>query len=83
MADGPSPREHWDAAYASSGSKSVSWYQPVPTVSLELIDALGVLPDSAVLDVGGGGSSLAVELVERGFRDVTVVDVSAIALEAT
>jgi hypothetical protein len=81
MAAGPS--SHWDEAYASRGVEGVSWYQPVPTVGLELVDALRVPPETAALDVGGGASHLAVELVARGFRDVTVLDVSAVALEAT
>jgi SAM-dependent methyltransferase len=83
MAGGSSRSEHWDAAYASGGVQGVSWYQPVPVVALGLIEALGVQPDAAVLDVGGGGSALAGELVARGFGDVTVLDVSAVALAAT
>jgi hypothetical protein len=83
MAGGPSSREHWDAAYATRGAEGVSWYQSVPAVSLELIDALGIQPDAAMLDVGGGGSALARELVARGFVDVTVLDVSSVALDAT
>jgi 2-polyprenyl-3-methyl-5-hydroxy-6-metoxy-1,4-benzoquinol methylase len=83
VADAPSAREHWDRAYASRGAENVSWHQSVPAVSLELIDALGVPSNAAVLDVGGGGSALAGELVGRGFSDVTALDVSAVALDAT
>lgn len=74
---------HWDEAYSSRGAHGVSWYQPVPVVSLELIEALGVSPDAAVLDAGGGGSRLAGALLARGYTDLTVLDVSAKALEAT
>ena len=52
-------------------------------MSLELVEALGVSPEVAVIDVGGGGSFLADELVARGFTDITVLDVSAAALDAT
>jgi 2-polyprenyl-3-methyl-5-hydroxy-6-metoxy-1,4-benzoquinol methylase len=52
-------------------------------MSLELVGLLGVQPTSAVIDVGGGGSFLADELVARGFGDVTALDVSATALDAT
>jgi 2-polyprenyl-3-methyl-5-hydroxy-6-metoxy-1,4-benzoquinol methylase len=83
MVDTRRSSAHWDAAYRSGGFEGVSWYQPFPAVSLELVEALGVSPDAAVLDVGGGGSSLAERLAERGFRDVTVLDVSSAALEAT
>jgi len=75
--------EHWDAAYAERGIDGVSWYQPVPATSLQLLDALGVQPSEPVLDAGGGGSFLADELVARGYADVTVLDFSAEALEAT
>ncbi len=74
--------EHWDEAYTSRGIDGVSWHQDVPAVSLELVDALDVPRDAAVVDIGGGGSFLAEELVARGFTDVTVLDFSATALDA-
>ena len=74
---------HWDAAYDSRGVEGVSWYQPVPAASLALVDALAIPRDAAVLDVGGGASFLADALVARGLVDVTVLDISASALEAT
>jgi trans-aconitate methyltransferase len=58
----------------------VSWYQSAPRVSLELIETLGIDRDAAVIDVGGGASNLVDHLVEQGFRDVSVLDVSAVAL---
>lgn len=61
----------------------MSWYQPVPAVSLELIERLGVPPEAAVIDVGGGASLLADNLVARGFSDVTVLDISGSALDAS
>lgn len=70
---------HWDSAYAAGGS--VSWYQKVPHVSVGLIESLGVPHDAPVLDVGGGASTLADQLVARGFADVSVLDVSAAALD--
>ena len=75
--------EHWDEAYSTRGVEGVSWYQATPVASLELIDRLAVPPDAAVIDVGGGGSLLADELVARGFIDITVLDLSAVALDAT
>lgn len=71
----------WDAVYRARGVEGVSWYQAVPKVSLELIEALHVRRDAAVIDVGGGASLLADRLVDRGFSDLTVLDVSASALE--
>jgi len=79
---GVASAEHWDEAYSTRGI-GVSWYQAVPAVSLELVETLGVSRDTAVIDVGGGGASLAHELVERGFTDITVLDISQEALDAT
>jgi 2-polyprenyl-3-methyl-5-hydroxy-6-metoxy-1,4-benzoquinol methylase len=75
--------EHWDEAYSSRGVDGVSWYQSVPAVSLELVETLGVARDRAVIDVGGGGAFLADELVARGYTDITVLDISSAALDAT
>jgi SAM-dependent methyltransferase len=72
---------HWNAAYAARAPEEASWYQAVPAVSLALIGVLGTPSDAAVIDVGGGAATLADHLLERGFSDVTVLDVSAAALE--
>ncbi|MGZ4372208.1 MAG: class I SAM-dependent methyltransferase [Gaiellaceae bacterium] len=71
----------WDSVYDARGASGVSWYQAVPSVSLELIESLHVPRDAAVIDIGGGASFLADSLVELGYSDVTVLDVSASALE--
>jgi SAM-dependent methyltransferase len=70
---------HWNDRYAAD-PEQVSWFQTSPATSLELLDLLGVTPDSAVIDAGGGASNLVDRLVARGFRDVTVLDVSEAAL---
>lgn len=74
--------EHWNGRYASIGLDAVSWYEPTPTTSLELINRIGTPPDVSVLDVGGGASGVAEMLCAEGCRDVTVLDLSASALEA-
>jgi hypothetical protein len=74
---------HWDAAYGRSGPAGVSWYASEPTLSLLLIDLFGISADTAVIDIGGGGSPLAASLLDRSFNDVTVLDISAVALEET
>lgn len=75
--------EHWDEAYGARAIGGVSWYQATPAVSLELVEALGIPPEAAVIDAGGGESFLADELVARDFTDITVLDISAAALAAT
>ena len=71
---------HWDDRYQTVGSTSVSWFESEPTVSLELIDALGVGPDRSVIDIGGGASLLVDRLLARGHGDVAVLDLSPAAL---
>lgn len=79
----PSASEaHWDATYRHRGTEGVSWFQAAPTASIELIHTLNVSTDAAVIDVGGGASSLADALLAEGFLDLCVLDVSAVALAA-
>lgn len=79
--DGASARQaHWNAVYTTRSSTEVSWFEPVPARSLELLAACGVGPDAAVIDVGGGDSRLVDGLLERGFERLTVLDISAAAL---
>ena len=59
---------HWQQVYTEKGENQVSWFQERPTVSLELIEAVGVKPSSAIIDIGGGASRLVDALVEKGLR---------------
>jgi trans-aconitate methyltransferase len=72
---------HWNDRYRTVGSTEVSWYEPEPAVSLELLDALAVSTDQSVIDVGGGASVLVDRLLDRGHRDLAVLDLSAAALD--
>jgi trans-aconitate methyltransferase len=72
---------YWDDRYEQLGDERVSWHQARPDVSLELIDALGVGRSAGVIDVGGGSSRLVDELIARDFTDLTVMDVSPVALD--
>lgn len=71
--------QHWDSAYAK-GERTRSWFEEHPAASLRMLDAAGVTPRDGVLDVGGGASPLIDALLSRGHRDLTVLDISAIAL---
>jgi len=72
---------HWDATYGIRGGGDVSWFQTAPVISLELIEILGVPHDAAIIDIGGGASLLVDHLVDRGFIDLSVLDVSETALQ--
>ncbi len=71
---------HWQQVYTSKGEQTVSWFEAVPQASVDLIHAAGAGPDAAIIDIGGGASRLVDALLNDGFRDLTVLDVSREAL---
>jgi trans-aconitate methyltransferase len=72
---------HWDKAYTVKAEDQVSWFQPLPQRSLEMINKSSPDGLASVIDVGGGASRLVDALLAGGFADLTVLDVSAAALE--
>lgn len=70
----------WDRVYASKDPAGVSWYQPVPARSLALVEACAVGRNAPIIDVGGGASLLVDNLLERGYTDLTVLDIAGSAL---
>jgi trans-aconitate methyltransferase len=80
MADQTDVASRWDATYATRES-NLSWYETHPDMSLQMLAAAGASAADALIDVGGGASPLAEELLDRGFRDVTVVDISAAGMQ--
>jgi 2-polyprenyl-3-methyl-5-hydroxy-6-metoxy-1,4-benzoquinol methylase len=77
----PADRQaHWQNVYTTKGEKDVSWFQDQPDVSLDLIAAAGARPPSAIIDIGGGASRLVDVLAQRGYLDITVLDLSDAAL---
>jgi hypothetical protein len=72
---------HWERLYTELEPEQLSWYQRVPEICLALIEEAGLPLDAAILDVGGGTSTLAGHLVAAGYADVTVADIAEAALE--
>lgn len=77
-----SRKTHWENVYTTKGEKEVSWFQESPAPSLELMALAGLSSDAAIVDIGGGASRLVDALVERKFGQITVLDLSAAALDA-
>jgi cyclopropane fatty-acyl-phospholipid synthase-like methyltransferase len=67
---------HWQQVYKEKGEYQVSWFQDQPAISLELIEAVGAKPSLAIIDIGGGASRLMDALVDRGYGDLSVLDLS-------
>ena len=77
-----SRQAHWENVYTTKDENEVSWFQQSPAPSFELITQAGATHASAIIDIGGGASRLVDHLVEQGFEDVTVLDLSGAALDA-
>ena len=77
-----SRQAHWENVYTTKRETEVSWFQQSPAPSFELIVQAGAVSNSAIIDIGGGTSRLVDKLVEQGFEDVTVLDLSGAALAA-
>lgn len=72
---------HWQNVYATKGEAEVSWFQTSPAISLEMIRAANPDRNAAIIDIGGGESRLVDALLQDGYRDLAVLDLSANALE--
>lgn len=72
--------EHWNSIYRVKGEQGVSWFEPVPSISLEMMEAAGLTRETCVLDVGGGESRLVDVLLGRGLDCLAVLDLSDEAL---
>lgn len=72
---------HWENVYTTKAETQVSWFQENPAISLRLIRDAKAAPDSRIIDIGGGASRLVDALIEQGFRALSVLDISAAALD--
>jgi len=76
-----STKNHWNSIYSTKKLNQVSWYQPIPQVSLDFIESLNFSKDVPILDVGGGDSFLCDNLIELGYSNITVLDISDVAIQ--
>jgi len=75
-------KDHWEKVYSTKATTSVSWFQEHAETSLKIIRATGVQKDAAIIDVGGGASTLVDDLLLGGYENLSVLDLSAAALAA-
>jgi 2-polyprenyl-3-methyl-5-hydroxy-6-metoxy-1,4-benzoquinol methylase len=74
-------KQHWENIYQTKSADEVSWTQAVPEVSLKLINSIGLQKDAAIIDIGGGDSNLVDHLLDEGYTNLTVLDISSSAIE--
>lgn len=72
---------HWQNVYATKSETEVSWFQASPAISFEMIRAASPDRAAAIIDVGGGASRLVDALLQDGYRNLAVLDLSANALD--
>ena len=83
MPDSIDTKRHWENTYATKAPDTVSWYRRHLETSLALIERAAEALDAPIIDVGGGESTLVDDLLLRGYRNLTVLDVSQTAIEVT
>lgn len=74
-------KSYWDNIYRKKSEKEVSWFQETPTMSLNLIADLGLAPSDSIIDIGGGDSRLVDHLLAKGFKNISLLDISSTALD--
>lgn len=74
-------KNHWENVYETKNPDQVSWTQKKPQTSLDFITSSGLGKDASIIDIGGGDSNLVDFLLEEGYENITVLDISAKALE--
>ena len=76
-----SKSKHWEKIYQTKQSNEISWTQEMPKTSLDFIRSFKLHKSAAIIDVGGGDSKLADHLLDDGFENISVLDISRTALE--
>lgn len=74
-------KKHWENIYQTKDLKDVSWYQPTPTTSLDFLKQFSIPTTAKIIDIGGGDSFLVDHLLDLGYTDLTVLDISAASLD--
>ena len=74
-------KNHWEKVYETKSPSEVSWTQKMPKTSLDYIESFGLPKSVAIIDIGGGDSNLVDHLLALGYENVTVLDISAKAIE--
>jgi len=74
-------KKHWETIFETKGPTDVSWYQETPEPSLSIFRGFDLPKTAKIIDIGAGDSFFVDSLIKLGYRDITVLDVSAKALE--
>ena len=76
-----SRKEHWEKVYENKNPNEVSWTQEVPKTSLDFVRSFNLPKSSSIIDIGGGDSKFVDYLLDEGYENISVLDISAKAIE--
>jgi 2-polyprenyl-3-methyl-5-hydroxy-6-metoxy-1,4-benzoquinol methylase len=74
-------KEHWEKVFATKAENEVSWFQPYPKTSIAFLELFNLPIDANIIDVGGGDSYFVDALLDKGYKNIYVLDISANAIE--
>ena len=74
-------KQHWETVYETKTPEQVSWTQEIPETSLNFINSFQLSKEAKIIDIGGGDSFLVDHLLELGYSNVSVLDISSKAIE--
>lgn len=74
-------KEHWEKVYTSKQPHEVSWTQELPKTSLDFVQSFNLAKTASIIDIGGGDSKLVDCLLDEGFENISVLDISEKALQ--
>lgn len=74
-------KAHWETIYSEKGEDEVSWFQPYPKTSMEFVELFNLPLDANIIDIGGGDSHFVDALLDKGYKNIYVLDLSANAIE--
>ena len=73
-------KQHWEKVFTTKQVDEVSWYQQTPQQSLDFVQQLGLPKTATIIDIGGGDSFFVDHLLQMGYKNITVLDISAAAI---
>ena len=74
-------KEHWEKVFESKAENEVSWFQPYPETSIEFLELFNLPFDANIIDIGGGDSRFIDALLDKGYKNIWLLDISANAIE--
>ena len=74
-------KQHWENIYQTKQPDEVSWFQPTPSTSMDFVQFFNIPKTAKIIDIGGGDSLFVDHLLDLGYQDITVLDISDVALQ--